>query len=58
MITSNHPTSSITTGQESFKKIQLKICGMKYPTNIEEVSNLLPEYMGFIFYEKDRKSVV
>lgn len=55
MITSNHPTSSITTGQESLKKIHLKICGMKYPANIEEVSNLLPEYMGFIFYEKSSR---
>lgn len=31
---------------------KLKICGMKYPKNITEVGKLLPDYMGFIFYEK------
>lgn len=30
--------------------LQLKICGMRDPDNIAEVSALEPEYMGFIFY--------
>lgn len=39
------------------KKIdmKLKICGMKYPQNILEVSQLLPDYLGFIFYEKSSR---
>ena len=32
--------------------MQIKICGMKYPENILEVSTLHPDYMGFIFYLK------
>lgn len=30
--------------------IRLKVCGMREPRNILEVSQLHPEYMGFIFY--------
>jgi phosphoribosylanthranilate isomerase len=33
----------------------LKICGMKYPDNILEVGALLPDYMGFIFWEKSAR---
>ena len=33
----------------------LKICGMKYPENILEVGSLLPDYMGFIFWEKSTR---
>jgi phosphoribosylanthranilate isomerase len=32
--------------------VGIKICGMKYPDNILEVGSLLPDYMGFIFWEK------
>ncbi|MEW5677012.1 phosphoribosylanthranilate isomerase [Flavobacterium enshiense] len=32
--------------------MKLKICGMKHPTNIQEVAALQPDYLGFIFYEK------
>ena len=35
--------------------VRLKICGMKYPENILEVSYLLPDYLGFIFYEKSSR---
>ncbi len=27
------------------------MCGMKYPENMEQVSQLMPDYMGFIFWE-------
>ncbi|HEX8041647.1 MAG TPA: phosphoribosylanthranilate isomerase [Chryseosolibacter sp.] len=30
--------------------IRMKVCGMREPGNILEVSQLHPEYMGFIFY--------
>lgn len=32
--------------------MKLKICGMKYRVNIQEVAALQPDYLGFIFYEK------
>ena len=35
--------------------MKLKICGMKYPENILEVGTLLPDYMGFIFWEKSAR---
>ncbi|MEP6806732.1 MAG: phosphoribosylanthranilate isomerase [Flavobacterium sp.] len=35
--------------------MKIKICGMKYPENIIEVGALLPDYMGFIFYEKSAR---
>lgn len=35
--------------------MKLKICGMKYPDNILEVGSLLPDYMGFIFWEKSSR---
>jgi phosphoribosylanthranilate isomerase len=35
--------------------MKLKICGMKYAQNITEVSQLLPDYLGFIFWEKSSR---
>jgi phosphoribosylanthranilate isomerase len=35
--------------------MKLKICGMKYPDNILEVGSLLPDYLGFIFWEKSAR---
>lgn len=35
--------------------MKIKICGMKYPENILEVGALLPDYMGFIFWEKSAR---
>ena len=35
--------------------VRIKICGMKYPDNIREVGALLPDYMGFIFWEKSAR---
>jgi len=35
--------------------MKLKICGMKHPDNILEVAALLPDYMGFIFWEKSAR---
>ena len=31
--------------------IKLKICGMKFPENIQEIATLQPDFFGFIFYE-------
>ena len=35
--------------------VKIKICGMKYTDNILEVGSLLPDYMGFIFWEKSAR---
>jgi phosphoribosylanthranilate isomerase len=35
--------------------MKLKICGMKHPENMLEVGSLLPDYMGFIFWEKSAR---
>lgn len=32
--------------------MKLKVCGMKYGNNILDVSDLYPDYMGFIFYSQ------
>ena len=34
------------------KDLKIKICGMKDPGNIQRISLLLPDYMGFIFYPR------
>ena len=35
--------------------MKLKVCGMKYPNNIEQVATLQPDYLGFIFYKKSAR---
>lgn len=34
------------------RNMKIKICGMKYPENIQAVAALKPDMMGFIFYPK------
>lgn len=38
--------------------IKLKVCGLKYLENIQEVAHIKPDYMGFIFYEKSPRYFV
>ena len=35
--------------------VRIKICGMKFPENILEVGVLLPDFIGFIFWEKSSR---
>ncbi len=37
--------------------MKIKICGMKFPENIEEIGALQPDFMGFIFYSKSKRFV-
>ena len=37
------------------KKTKLKICGMKYSENIQEIATLKPDYLGFIFWDKSSR---
>ena len=35
--------------------LQIKVCGMRDPHNLEQVCALAPEYVGFIFYERSKR---
>jgi phosphoribosylanthranilate isomerase len=35
--------------------MKIKVCGMKYKKNIEQVVALHPDYLGFIFYERSKR---
>ncbi len=35
--------------------MRLKVCGMKFQENIEAVTSLQPDYLGFIFYKKSAR---
>lgn len=37
--------------------LKLKVCGMREPGNIEALTALAPDYMGFIFYEKSKRFI-
>lgn len=39
------------------KHISLKVCGMRDEDNIVQIASLVPDYMGFIFYEKSPRFV-
>ena len=36
--------------------MKLKVCGMKYIENIQQIAELQPDYLGFIFYEKSKRN--
>lgn len=36
--------------------MKLKVCGMKFIENIQQVAELQPDYLGFIFYEKSPRN--
>ena len=37
--------------------MKLKVCGMRLPDNIKALSDLAPDYMGFIFWEHSKRFV-
>jgi phosphoribosylanthranilate isomerase len=37
--------------------VKLKVCGMRAPDNIAALSDLAPDYMGFIFWEHSKRFV-
>jgi len=37
--------------------MKIKVCGMKYPDNVKELSKLPIDYMGMIFYDKSPRFV-
>jgi phosphoribosylanthranilate isomerase len=41
----------------AYTNLKIKVCGMRDHANIKAVATLLPDYMGFIFYEKSKRYV-
>lgn len=37
--------------------MKIKVCGMKEPVNIRQVTDLKPDYLGFIFYPGSKRHV-
>ncbi|MCC8425972.1 phosphoribosylanthranilate isomerase [Mucilaginibacter sp. UR6-11] len=37
--------------------MKIKVCGLKYPDNINAVANLVPDYVGFICYDRSPRFV-
>jgi phosphoribosylanthranilate isomerase len=37
--------------------MKIKVCGMKYKENIEQVVSLRPDFMGFIFHDSSKRYV-
>ena len=37
--------------------MKIKVCGMRYTSNIEELVRLNPDYIGFIFYPKSKRYI-
>ena len=40
----------------TFSGLKLKVCGMGDPENILDVAALMPDYLGFIFYENSPRN--
>lgn len=38
------------------RKLKIKVCGMKYADNIQQIALLSPDYLGFIFYPKSPRN--
>ena len=38
--------------------MKIKVCGMKYEENINAISLLEPDYIGFIFYEFSKRKII
>jgi phosphoribosylanthranilate isomerase len=36
--------------------MKLKVCGMKHVENIQQIAELQPDYLGFIFYDKSKRN--
>jgi phosphoribosylanthranilate isomerase len=39
------------------RPLQIKVCGMRDPRNLEQVCSLSPEFIGFIFYPPSKRFV-
>lgn len=39
------------------RRLKIKVCGMKDPQNLEQLCDLAPEFVGFIFYSDSKRFV-
>jgi phosphoribosylanthranilate isomerase len=39
------------------RDLKIKVCGMKYSDNISALSDIKPDYMGFIFYPSSKRFI-
>ena len=46
-----------TTNEQLLKALKLKVCGMRDYKNIIDVSDIKPDYLGFIAYEKSKRDI-
>jgi phosphoribosylanthranilate isomerase len=37
--------------------MRIKVCGMRHPSNIQELVRLKPDYIGFIFYPESKRYI-
>ncbi|RRN77278.1 phosphoribosylanthranilate isomerase, partial [Pseudoxanthomonas sp. SGD-10] len=37
--------------------LKIKVCGMKYESNIKDIASLEPDLLGFIFYPKSKRFI-
>lgn len=42
---------------EKYKAPRIKICGLTRPQDIEVVNEVLPDYIGFVFWEKSKRNI-
>ena len=57
MCTQNENINDFSSiGSAGNNRLKIKICGMKYLENIQDVAALKPDYLGFIFYEKSKRN--
>lgn len=52
-----HKIMTNTTANISLSHLKLKVCGMRDPENIAALSQIQPDYIGFIFYEPSKRFV-
>ena len=38
-------------------KLNIKVCGMKFPDNMKSISNMEVDYLGYIFYPPSKRYV-
>ncbi|WP_445737957.1 phosphoribosylanthranilate isomerase [Mariniflexile sp.] len=55
MTKKNKHTTATTPSPSGRAGVGLKVCGMKYQDNIQQVAALQPDYLGFIFYDKSAR---
>ena len=51
MTADNHITSGTS------RQLKVKVCGMRIPENIDNICLSVPDYLGFIFYDRSKRYI-